>query len=472
MKKHLEQLKRSLCVLLTIVAGALWTACDEAIVIGAADEQSLETALEQQGFLRDVSTARTAIPVEVRADTEVKVYLGLTQAAEAPTSARVAVDASLVEAYNKANNADYPAFPAAQVAIANSGNLSVAKWHKASEPLTITLSKGALEEQTYLLPLTISNEGVNVPEAEKTLYYFVKVAGAVPDITKGSVKTLVYIEVNNTNPLNAGNYVLQDSRKPFFDYVVIFAANVQYNRATNEVYLKYNENVEHLLNNRDKYIKPLQDKGIKVLLGLLPDHAGVGIANLHGTALRDFAAKCKAAIDNYKLDGLDYDDEWAEYGSVNTDIFTLPEWAASGTKMARLIIETRRIMPDKIITVFEYNNGRSVGGTVDGVNMTSIIDYSMYPSYANGAYTTRSSSIGMPKEKYSPTAVNLGPAATIMSDSNVASWANGIKTNGYGFMFFYDLRDYTDYTTKFSGASNALYGEPVVMERDAYPKDW
>jgi hypothetical protein len=471
-KKYIKKGRRSAWVLLlALAAGTGFMACDENIVIGTADEKPYETALELQGFLKDVTTARTSIPVEVRTTIDVQVYVGLTKATDAATSARVTVNASLVDAYNEANSTTYQAFPSDQVSMANSGNITIDKWRKASDPLTITLSKGALEEKTYLLPLAVTNSGVNIPETEKVLYYFVKVAGSIPDITKGTVKTLVYMEVNNTNPLNAGNYILRDSRKPFFDYVVIFAANVQYSRATNEIYLKYNENVAHLLNNRDKYIKPLQDKGIKVILGLLPDHAGVGIANLQGESLRSFAAQCKAAVDAYGLDGVDFDDEWADYGSANTDVFPTPEWSPSGTKMARLIIETRRIMPDKIITVYEYGYGQSVGGTVDGVNMTSIIDHSMYPIYNNNTFSAHTSYIGMPKEKYSPTAVCLSDAGTQMSATNIGNWATGIQSNGYGFLFFYDLRT-NDNTAKFSAASNVLYGEPVVMERSAYPKDW
>jgi hypothetical protein len=474
MKKYMKQLR----YMGLLVVAALCMACDEAIVTGTADETPYETALALQGFLKDVSTARTAVPVEVRATTDVQVYLGLTKATGAAATARVAVDAALVDAYNTANNTSYPAFPAAQVSIANNGSLSVAQWKTSSDPLTVTLTKGALEETTYLLPLAVTSSDVTIPETEKVLYYFVKVAGTIPDITKGSAKTLVYIEVNNHNPLNAGNYLLQDSRKPFFDYVVIFAANINYNEPTGEVYLKYNENVAHLLNNRDKYIKPLQDKGIKVILGLLGNHDFCGLANLKGDALRSFAAQCKIAVDTYGLDGVDFDDEWSQYNALDPEpaIFYASKWAAewspSGTKMARLIIETRRLMPDKIITVYEYGYGTSVGGTVDGVNMPSIIDYSMYAMYRTTA-TFYSSSIGMPNAKYSPKACRLtnGVSDALTSTSTMTTIGNNIKNNGYGLLFFYDLEG-RDYTTLLSAASNAMYGEPVVLEREPYQKDW
>jgi hypothetical protein len=484
MKTHRKLTVRSLCLLLAVAAGALFTACDETIVIEtvALDEQPFVTALELQGFLRDAGTAQTAIPVEVRTDTDIQVYLGLTKATDAATSARVAVDASLVGAYNEANGTEYEAFPAAQASVGGGGALAVAKWQKASEPLTITLAKGALEEDaTYLLPVTVTASDVAIPETEKTLYYLVTVPTPTPippDITKGDVKTLVYIEVGNHNPLNAGNYLLETSGKPFFDYVVIFAANINYNATSGEVYLKYNTDVAHLLNNRDKYIKPLQDKGIKVLLGLLGNHDFCGLANLQGESLRSFAAQCKAAGDKYELDGVDFDDEWSSYnaGGVEQEGFFASKWATdwlpSGAKMARLIIETRRLMPDKTITVYEYGNGRSVGGTVDGVTMTDIIDYSMYAMYASGS-SFNSTYIGMPSSKYSPKACRLtdGVSDAVTSTSTMTTIGNNIKNNGYGLLFFYDLEG-RDYTTLLSAASNAMYGEPVVMEQAPYAKDW
>ena len=40
-------------------------------------------------------------------------------------------------------------------------------------------------------------------------------------------KMAVYIEVNDINPRNAGSYYLQNDNKPFFDYAIIFAANIR-----------------------------------------------------------------------------------------------------------------------------------------------------------------------------------------------------------------------------------------------------
>ena len=56
---------------------------------------------------------------------------------------------------------------------------------------------------------------------------------------------------------------------PFFDAVILFAANINYNTAEDVVYLANNPNVQALLDDSEIYLQPLRKKGIKVYLGLL-----------------------------------------------------------------------------------------------------------------------------------------------------------------------------------------------------------
>jgi hypothetical protein len=170
-------------------------------------------------------------------------------------------------------------------------------------------------------------------------------------------------------------YELVGTDTPFFDTVILFAANIRdrdcaaekangetsHNCYKNGVHLHFNGNVQHILDNRDTYVKPLQDKGIKVLLGLLGDWGGVTFGTLgdwplearnssnevdqsladnaelnvnttsgggynnrngynkarwtdgypYGPAARDaFLQEVAAAVTQYGLDGIDLDDEW------------------------------------------------------------------------------------------------------------------------------------------------------------------
>ena len=65
-----------------------------------------------------------------------------------------------------------------------------------------------------------------------------------------------YIEVNDINPLNAGSYIMDDA--PFFDYVILFAANIR--GVGSDATLYNNPNVQYILDHKDTLIKPLQDK--------------------------------------------------------------------------------------------------------------------------------------------------------------------------------------------------------------------
>jgi hypothetical protein len=335
------------------------------------------------------------------------------------------------------------------------------------------LTKGALNEGTYLLPVIVK-EGVNVQVSSdlKVLYYLVKVSDVFsPGSTDkpGGIKTLCYVEVGNANSnlLNVGSYVLENSEIPFFDIAVIFAANIRYDMITGEIALVYDGTIGHILTNREKYIKPLQDKGIKVILGVVGGGTFAGLANLQGESLRRYAAQCKQVIDAYGLDGLDFDDEWSSYTS--TDFLTsswYPEWAPSATKMARLIIEMRRLLgPDKIITDFEYGYGNSLPTTVDGTRMIDVIDYSMEAVYGSWVAASK---IGMPNSRYSPLATwvnNMNPVAATLRTRATTIAAS------YGFMFFYDLRD-DDKTAYLNNASEPLFGEKLKIKEPLQSKDW
>ncbi|UVV52559.1 glycosyl hydrolase family 18 protein [Bacteroides thetaiotaomicron] len=99
------------------------------------------------------------------------------------------------------------------------------------------------------------------------------------------------------------------------DHVILFASNIRGTASTVELY--HNPNQSHILANVNTLVRPLQDKGIKVLLGLLGDHTGVGFANLNDAQIESFAQQVADCVNNYGLDGVDFDDEYAEYGRIS-----------------------------------------------------------------------------------------------------------------------------------------------------------
>ena len=293
--------------------------------------------------------------------------------------------------------------------------------------------------------------------------------------TSQRVKTAVYVEVNDNNPLNAGSYILEDGTY-LFDYVIIFAANIRNRNCaaeggahgctnTGTVHLHLNENVRYILENRQKYIVPLQQKGIKVLLGLLGDHDGIGFASMGDADREAFVASVKAGLELYQLDGVDFDDEWASKEAWDKvvpannptpeSIWTYPQsvwswplsltvyrdptkgivpgngiktapsnddmakmWAESGDTYYKTILAMRAALPRPKYTVslYEYNTGRYITAGTDGKNPTTgstatmeglrdAIDFSMQPWY--NQYIANSAN-SLPRSIYSPFGMDVG----------------------------------------------------------------
>ncbi len=457
-------IKRAAVRAVTLVAaGALLTACGEDIVVGEADQSIYQASTELYGYLKNVDINRTTIGLEVRNQTALhQVYLGLSKASGTAGSASVRVAPELVNSYNDANFTSYEAFPEANVTLANDGKMEVEKWHTESLPLGITLSKTGLDNGQYLLALTLNSvsSGVKVAQGDRALYYIVTVGDPVPDNSK-PFKTLCYCEVNDGNILNVGSYTLRDSGKQLFDIAVIFAANTNYNAAEQRACLTLNNNVQHVLSNRDKYIKPLQDKGIKVLLGVLGNHDFTGVANMGGIYATAFAAQCKAAVEAYGLDGIDLDDEWSKYTSTNK------YGLSSGAKMAQLVLALRKAMPDKILTVYNIGAATSMPATYEGESVADAIDLGMYAYY--GQYATSAPNYTT-KNKYSPTATwiysSSPTAANLLTHTQTY-----VVNNGFGAWFAYDIRD-KDVSGYLSNASMPMFGEVVARTGPLFPKDY
>ena len=129
--------------------------------------------------------------------------------------------------------------------------------------------------------------------------------------------TVAYIEVNDHSMLSAGKYTLANGGAQVIDVAVIFAANINYDGSN--AYLSFNQQVQSVLDNVATQVRPLQQKGIKVLLSILGNHQGAGFANFPSQAAADaFAQQLADAVNQYGLDGIDFDDEYAEYGNNGT----------------------------------------------------------------------------------------------------------------------------------------------------------
>ncbi|WP_183563831.1 endo-beta-N-acetylglucosaminidase H [Mucilaginibacter sp. SP1R1] len=260
-------------------------------------------------------------------------------------------------------------------------------------------------------------------------------------------KGVCYVEVNNNDIRNVGNYTLSTGQQ-LFDVAIIFAANINYNTTTQKAELFFNPQVTNVLSNASTYIQPLQAKGIKVMLSILGNHQGAGISNFPTqAAAQDFAQLLSNAVTTYGLDGIDFDDEYADYGTNGTG-------QPNSSSFVYLVTALRQLMPTKLISFYYYGPAAS-RLSFNGVTVGSKVDYSWNAVY--GSYSVPNVP-GLAKS-------NLGPAAIDIqstSSTTAASLATQTVNNSYGIYLYYNLPN-TDAHTYLTSVSNKLYGKTTVF---------
>lgn len=261
------------------------------------------------------------------------------------------------------------------------------------------------------------------------------------------IASVAYIEVNSNSILNTGNYVLSDG-SPAFDYAVIFAANINYNGQ--QAYLHMNENVQRVLDNAETMIRPLQERGIKVLLSVLGNHEGAGFANFPTPkAADDFAKQVSRTVRRYGLDGVDLDDEWVEYGKNNTG-------QPNGFSFISMLSSLRKRLPNRIIS-FYFIGPSSENAEHQGVRAGDLVDYAWNPYY--NQYNVFDVP-GLPKERYGAAAIDLSAASGI-SLAGIEKTARRTVEDGYGAYVTYELQP-GDQSAKVSAFTRALYGSEAT----------
>lgn len=265
--------------------------------------------------------------------------------------------------------------------------------------------------------------------------------------TKTGPLSVCYIEVNNNSILDVGKYTLSTTGANVFDIGIIFAANINYDTTADTAVLYFNTQVSNVLNNAATQIKPLQNQGIKVTLSILGNHQGAGICNFPTqAAAQRFAVLLANAVNKYGLDGIDFDDEYADYGTNGTG-------QPNAWSFVYLVSALHQLMPTKIISFYDYGPAAS-NLSYNGVTVGSQVNYSWNAIYGTWSVPNVP---GLANSQLGPAAIDI----TSTSQSAANSLAQQTVTNGYGIYLTYNLTD-ADTHTYISGFTNALYGSAAV----------
>lgn len=265
---------------------------------------------------------------------------------------------------------------------------------------------------------------------------------------KSGPRTTCYVEVNNHSIANVGKYALASNGAPVFDIALIFAANINYDGK--KAYLYNNPQVQATLDNVDTLVRPLQAKGIKVSLAVLGNHQGAGFANFPDRgAASAFAAQLASTVYKYGLDGIDFDDEWADYGANGTS--QPNDWS-----FVYLCQQLRRMMPDKLISMY-YIGPSSERVVYDGLSVGKFIDYAVHPYYGGYAPPGYIDIPGLTRKQIGAAAIWLEQTDAARAEQ-LAQWT---VRDGYGLYNTYDLQE-GDHSAYISSFTTALYGSGAV----------
>lgn len=468
--KYMNNIKLGLLAAIFACAGTVLTSCEDDITINAVDTGKLDTVDGVYGYVKSAAGARELTPISLFGDKAGTghLYFELSKAAEKDITVTFKVDAAALEAYNTTHGTSYTMYPADKLSLANGGTVTIKAGEKKSSGVELTINAGGSIGGTFAVAVSATaNDGVEISANNQTYVYLVKPLAAIPDSKKGDVRTFCFVEVNNESILNCGEYTMKGSNKPFFDVVSIFAANINVDSETGRAHIFCNDQVSFLLKNADQIIRPLQAKGIKVNMTILGNHDESGMSSLSKEAAEDFAKELKAYADIYGLDGFDFDDEYSKYPENPSPGFE----ERSSANYCRLIYECRKIMPDKLLGIYEYLLYDAPNGSVEGKSAGELVDYMCYGTYQRYAKGREENFAGLPKSKY-------GPYSLKINNEYNGGWSGfnqetiqDLKDAGYGLQVFYNPEPRTfSYDHYFTAVSKVLYNDEVEWTGKYYER--
>lgn len=325
------------------------------------------------------------------------MYCRLNRPAEKSMNIQTAPDESQVEIYNAKYGTDFLTMPAENIQIAGNGQISIAAGERISEKVQVTFKADGLEAGEYLAPIVVSSDDVALSDDGGILYYVVKVRKPeVGDYELDPVNTTVfYVNTSEYSPLLADVWVVAKEdlmnygapniwERTYGNIVNLRVVQIGYDEASGRAMLVLNSDIRYVLEHADLHIRPLQDKGRKVCLSIEGGGTGLGFCNLTDAQITDFVAQVKTCLETYDLDGVNLFDRNAGYG----DVEGMP--AMNTTSYPKLIKALREAMPDKLLTLSDYEEPTEYFWDTEA---TGGIEVGKYLDYAWSGYMSEDEDI-------------------------------------------------------------------------------
>ena len=226
------------------------------------------------------------------------------------------------------------------------------------------------------------------------------------------------------------------------------------------MYVYNNPNVQFLLDNNEQYLQPLRKRGIKVILGILGNHDASGVCQLSDMGCREFARELAAICEAYNLDGVNFDDEYSNYPDLSNPWFT----SHSSQAGARLLYETKKAMPDKLVTVYYLGGLSSRCPSVNGITPNNFVDL-VVADYGQST----SPMDGMTKKQCAGMSVELRRGY----GSTTEDYARSVKEDGYGMYMWFALDPslYGSQVYRIQNVCKGLYEQELKYPSYYYKKN-
>ncbi len=478
----IKNIIKSLIFMTTAVAMA---SCDKSeIYLGGSSSGNLESPYGNVVYVCDGNGHTNVGYAEFNKSFTLDLFLRSSKVVNGNVTASLTYDTEVLDRYNADNAANVAAFPADKVALANDGKMTLQEGTLSSAPMGVSFtSDGKLDPTAiYAVPLKVNVDGGILSGGASGYVILVQDATAFPGAEKlfegkPGMKIIGVLEVNDHNPLNTLGFTLKNSGKQFFDIVVLFSANINYDSRTGRVYVSRNENVQALLDQRQKYLVPLQQRGIKVVLGILGNHDLSGISTLSKERAQEFAKEVRLICDAYELDGVFLDDEYTDYAAAASG--QVPGFVKQSAEAAsRLAYEIRREQPSRLLISYRYQS-LSRGVAIDGMQPGEIWDYVLndYGVTSNPVSTYP----GLRQNQAGTGSWNCSDwSQWIPSNRNwKASFSlKGMREEGYGALMIYNFQCSPTYSITNSiindmgEVASEFWGDELQYDGSWYPKDY
>lgn len=285
-----------------------------------------------------------------------------------------------------------------------------------------------------------------------------------------SPKIMVYVETNDVNPLNALCWEMNGEK--FIDILNLFASNIHKDSdGYPTVYL--NDKLTRILepdpNNPtttgyNKYVKSLQDEGIKVCMTSLGDWQGIGVANMTPEMADRYADILVYCVDRYGLDGINFDDEYANYTSQEYNSYS------HVIKALRAKLDAKFGAGNKLITVFQWGNYSQIDVTAGGM-----IDYADHGTFGPNIFYSSSSILGVTNDRWMPQAINIGYSYNSIYLTQITNRSAQTANGNYAGIMMFNLRPSNDVSPLpvFQAIANGAYNSATVSSVSSpYTQDW